>query len=151
MPSDNLPLVLFHWKLNILANASTNLFSDGGAGTIAAGISAGRPTVVVPFFGDQPFWGAMIARAGAGPAPIPFAKLNAEALATAISQALKPETLAKAEELGAKIREERGADIGGKSFHEFLKTDDLRCSLAPSRVAVWRVRRSKTRLSPLAA
>ncbi|KAK1832819.1 glycosyltransferase family 28 domain-containing protein [Podospora conica] len=123
----------------------------GGAGTSAAGIKCGKPTVVVPFFGDQPFWGAMIARAGAGPAPIPFTKLNSEALATAIAQALKPETLAKAEELGAKIREERGADIGGKSFHEFLKTDDLRCSLAPSRAAVWRVRRAKTRLSPLAA
>jgi len=26
----------------------------GGAGTTAAGIAAGRPTVVVPFFGDQP-------------------------------------------------------------------------------------------------
>jgi UDP:flavonoid glycosyltransferase YjiC (YdhE family) len=29
----------------------------GGAGTTAAGIALGRPTVVVPFFGDQPFWG----------------------------------------------------------------------------------------------
>jgi UDP:flavonoid glycosyltransferase YjiC (YdhE family) len=27
----------------------------GGAGTTAAGIACGRPTVVVPFFGDQPF------------------------------------------------------------------------------------------------
>ena len=27
----------------------------GGAGTTAAGISAGKPTVIVPFFGDQ-FW-----------------------------------------------------------------------------------------------
>ena len=29
----------------------------GGAGTTAAGIALGRPTVIVPFFGDQPFWG----------------------------------------------------------------------------------------------
>ena len=27
----------------------------GGAGTTAAGIALGKPTVVVPFFGDQPF------------------------------------------------------------------------------------------------
>jgi UDP:flavonoid glycosyltransferase YjiC (YdhE family) len=27
----------------------------GGAGTTAAGITAGRPTLIVPFFGDQPF------------------------------------------------------------------------------------------------
>ncbi|KAK0657422.1 hypothetical protein B0T16DRAFT_442114 [Cercophora newfieldiana] len=123
----------------------------GGAGTTAAGINNGKPTVVVPFFGDQPFWGAMIAKAGAGPAPIPFKKLNAENLATAIGEALKPETQARAEELGAKIREEQGVDVGGKSFHEFLNTDELRCSLAPSRVAVWRVRRTKLRLSALAA
>ena len=30
----------------------------GGAGTTAAGIATGRPTVIVPFFGDQPFWGS---------------------------------------------------------------------------------------------
>jgi len=122
----------------------------GGAGTSAAGIKAGKPTVVVPFFGDQPFWGAMIAKAGAGPAPIPFTKLTAENLAAAIQEALKPETTTRAQELGARIREEQGADVGGKSFHEFLNTDNLRCSLAPSRTAVWRVRRTKTKLSALA-
>lgn len=123
----------------------------GGAGTSAAGITLGKPTVVVPFFGDQPFWGAMIANAGAGPAPIPYKKLTAENLAGAIREALKPETQARAEELGARIRKEKGADMGGKSFHQFLDTDGIRCTLAPSRVAVWRVRRSKTRLSALAA
>jgi len=29
----------------------------GGAGTTAAALRAGIPSVVVPFFGDQPFWG----------------------------------------------------------------------------------------------
>ncbi|KAB5578470.1 glycosyltransferase family 28 domain-containing protein [Coniochaeta sp. 2T2.1] len=123
----------------------------GGAGTSAAGIKAGKPTVVVPFFGDQPFWGAMINRAGAGPEPIPNTKLNAENLGAAIKEALKEETQARARELGAKIKEEQGADKGGQSFHQFLKLEDMRCSVAPSRVAVWRVRRSKTRLSALAA
>lgn len=28
----------------------------GGAGTVAAGLIANCPTLVVPFFGDQPFW-----------------------------------------------------------------------------------------------
>lgn len=31
----------------------------GGAGTTGAGLMAGRPTAVVPAFGDQPFWGLM--------------------------------------------------------------------------------------------
>ena len=30
----------------------------GGAGTSAIGIAMGKPTVIVPFFGDQPFWGS---------------------------------------------------------------------------------------------
>ncbi|CAN4102070.1 unnamed protein product [Withania somnifera] len=29
----------------------------GGAGTTAAGLKAACPTTIVPFFGDQPFWG----------------------------------------------------------------------------------------------
>src|SRR6195952_1699338 len=68
----------------------------GGAGTTAAGITAGRPTLVVPFFGDQPFWGAMVARAGAGPLPIHSKELTADNLAEAILEALKPETLTRA-------------------------------------------------------
>lgn len=123
----------------------------GGAGTSAAGIALGRPTVVVPFFGDQPFWGAMIARAGAGPLPIPFKQLTAEKLADAITEALKPSTLERAQELGARIAEENGTEMGGKSFHDHLDISSLRCTLAPSRVAVWRVKRTKTRLSALAA
>ncbi|KEY65070.1 hypothetical protein S7711_08140 [Stachybotrys chartarum IBT 7711] len=123
----------------------------GGAGTSAAGIKAGKPTVVVPFFGDQPFWGAMIAKAKAGPDPVPYKELTAEKLAEAIKFCLEPDTINQAEELGQKIREEKGTDVGGQSFHDHLKMDALRCNLAPSRAAAWRVRRSKVRLSPLAA
>jgi UDP:flavonoid glycosyltransferase YjiC (YdhE family) len=123
----------------------------GGAGTTAAGINAGKPTIVVPFFGDQPFWGSMIARAGAGPTPIPYTKLTAENLAEAIKHALLPETLDRAQELGERIREEKGIDVGGKSFHDHLDVDSLRCSVTPSRVAAWRVRRTRIRLCPLAA
>lgn len=123
----------------------------GGAGTTAAGIKAGKPTIVVPFFGDQPFWGAMIQRAGAGPAPIPYKQLTAENLAEAIKHCMLPETQEQARQLGESIREEKGIDLGGKSFHDHLDIDALRCSLTPSRVAVWRVRRTKIKLSAFAA
>ncbi|KAE8349545.1 hypothetical protein BDV28DRAFT_163518 [Aspergillus coremiiformis] len=71
----------------------------GGAGTTAAGLILGRPTVIVPFFGDQPFWGSIVARAGAGPQPVPYKQLTAEKLADAINEALEPSTLEKAEEI----------------------------------------------------
>ena len=123
----------------------------GGAGTTAAGITAGRPTIVVPFFGDQPFWGAMVARAGAGPKPIPHKKLTAERLVEAINFCLEPETLERAKELASKIAEERGTDMGAQSFHQYLEVDRLRCTLSPSRSASWRIRRTQVKLSAFAA
>ena len=60
----------------------------GGAGTTAAGLLAGRPTVVCPFQGDQHFWGAAVQRAGAGPEPLPVKNLRAAKLAAAIRTAL---------------------------------------------------------------
>lgn len=123
----------------------------GGAGTTAAGIALGKPTVVVPFFGDQPFWGAMCARAGAGPLPVPYKHLTADKLAASIAEALKPTTLDRAQELGAKIASEKGTDAGAESFHEQLDVDLMRCLVAPSRAAVWRVKRTTIRLSAFAA
>lgn len=123
----------------------------GGAGTSAAGISSGRPTVVVPFFGDQPFWGAMIARAGAGPKPIAYKDLTADQLAAAIQEALKPGSLERAAELSDKIRQEKGSEDGAKSFHKHLEVDSLRCVLYPKLPAVWRVKRTEIHISALAA
>ncbi|MCJ1386371.1 hypothetical protein MMC17_009497 [Xylographa soralifera] len=123
----------------------------GGAGTTAAGIALGKPTVIVPFFGDQPFWGAMVAKAGAGPSPIPNKVLTASKLATAIMEALKPLALQRAQELGERIRSENGAETGARMFHNALDVDSLRCSLVPGRTAVWRVKRTETRLSAFSA
>lgn len=123
----------------------------GGAGTTAAGIAAGRPTVVVPFFGDQPFWGAMVSRAGAGPDPIPHKKLTADRLVDAINFCLKPESLEHAKDLASKIAAEQGSDTGAQSFHQYIEVDRLRCMLAPSRPATWRIRRTRVRLSAFAA
>jgi UDP:flavonoid glycosyltransferase YjiC (YdhE family) len=123
----------------------------GGAGTTATGILFGRPTVVVPFFGDQPFWGSMTARAGAGPVPIAYKNLDADKLAHSILEALKPASLDRAKELSAQIRAEKGTEAGAQSFHKQLHMSNLRCSLDPSRIAVWRVKRTDIRLSTLAA
>jgi UDP:flavonoid glycosyltransferase YjiC (YdhE family) len=123
----------------------------GGAGTTAAGITAGRPTLIIPFFGDQPFWGAMVSRAGAGPDPIPHKQLTAEKLADAINFCLEPESLERAKELASKIAAERGSDMGAQSFHQYLEVDRLRCKLVPSRPATWRIKRTQVRLSCFAA
>lgn len=81
----------------------------------------------------------MVARAGAGPTPIPFKQLTAESLARAITEALSPETLERARGLGERIKEERGCEIGAASFHAQMDVDRLRCLMSPSRPAVWRI------------
>jgi sterol 3beta-glucosyltransferase len=47
-----------------------------GAGTTAAGLRAGVPSVTVPVIGDQPFWAARLTALGAGPPPIPRRQLS---------------------------------------------------------------------------
>lgn len=81
----------------------------GGAGTTAAGLRAGVPNVVVPFFADQPFWGWRVAALGAGPSPLPLQTLTAERLAVAIQQAVTDSTMrARAAEIGARLQAEDG-------------------------------------------
>jgi sterol 3beta-glucosyltransferase len=81
----------------------------GGAGTTAHGLRAGVPSVVIPFFGDQPFWGQRVAALGVGPEPIPRKKLTVERLAQAIDAAVRdPAMRQRAAELGATIRAEDG-------------------------------------------
>lgn len=81
----------------------------GGAGTTAAGLRAGVPSVVIPFFGDQPFWGRRVQELGIGPAPIPRSRLTAERLAQAIGAATSDQTMRKrSAEIGATIQSEDG-------------------------------------------
>jgi sterol 3beta-glucosyltransferase len=81
----------------------------GGAGTTAAGLRAGVPTVIAPFFGDQPFWGRRVAMLGVGPQPIPQRRLTVPRLAAAISMAVQNSTMRqRAVELGAQLQMEDG-------------------------------------------
>ncbi len=81
----------------------------GGAGTTAALLRAGKPAVICPFFGDQPFWGQRVFELGAGVAPIPQKKLAAKKLASAIARAATDAGMRqRAAELGEKIRAENG-------------------------------------------
>ena len=81
----------------------------GGAGTTAAGLRAGVPSIAVPFFGDQLFWGQRIVTLGVGPQPIPRKQMTAERLAQAIQTAVTDSAMrGRAADLGAKIQAEDG-------------------------------------------
>jgi len=58
----------------------------------------------VPFFGDQPFWGATCTRMGVGPKPIPIDKLDTPSLVEALRFMMRPEVQAAATETGQGIK-----------------------------------------------
>jgi len=81
----------------------------GGAGTTAAALRAGIPSVVVPFFADQPFWGWHLARLHVAPSPIPHRRLTFERLADAIHVATSDRDMKhRAAALGARIQADNG-------------------------------------------
>ncbi|KAJ5771840.1 CAZyme family GT1 [Penicillium odoratum] len=123
----------------------------GGAGTTAAGLALGVPTIIVPFFGDQQFWGNIVARAGAGPTPIPYKRLNVESLSKAIQNALEPSTLDRAQSIARKMQEESGVRHGVNSFYRHLDPETLRCSILPDRPAAWHLKHTKINFSAFAA
>jgi sterol 3beta-glucosyltransferase len=93
----------------------------GGSGTTAAGLRAGMPTVIIPFFADQPFWGARVFELGAGPAPIPKKRLTLERLADAIRAATCDEVIrARASALGERIRVEDGVTEAVEVLQRYL-------------------------------
>lgn len=79
-----------------------------GAGTSAAAMRAGIPTVPVPFVGDQFFWGWQMCRSGAATRPLDRRRLTAGVLADAIDEAGETSLVESAARLGRKLRAENG-------------------------------------------
>ncbi|KAJ5573899.1 uncharacterized protein N7459_008326 [Penicillium hispanicum] len=125
----------------------------GGAGTTACGLRNGKPTTIIPFFGDQPFWANMIALTGAGPQPIPYKDLTADRLASAITFCLAPETASAAREIAGQINQENGVRAAVASFHAHLPRQKMECDLIPGEPAVWKVKKGRhiIKLSKMAA
>lgn len=81
----------------------------GGAGTTAAALRAGVPSIIAPFFGDQMFWGTRVHQLGVAAPLIPRHRLSAERLAEAIrAVAADPGMRDRAGALGQRIRAEDG-------------------------------------------
>ena len=127
----------------------------GGAGTTAIALKCGKPTMIVPFFGDQNFWGSMVANANAGPEPVPYKELTEESLAEGIKYCLTDEAVQGAQKIAKGIEAEGdGAENACKAFHKNLVLsgkNSMRCSILEDRVAVWQLKDTSLRLSPMAA
>ena len=81
----------------------------GGAGTTAAGIRAGVPSILIPVGADQRLWAYRVETLRVGLRPIPRSRLTAEVLAKAITHAVNDhEMRQRAVDLGWKICAEDG-------------------------------------------
>ncbi|KAG1362509.1 sterol 3-beta-glucosyltransferase UGT80A2 [Cocos nucifera] len=92
----------------------------GGAGTTAAGLKAACPTTIVPFFGDQPFWGERVHVRGLGPPPIPVDQFTLQKLVDAIKFMMDPEVKLRALELSKAMESEDGVTGAVKAFLKHL-------------------------------
>ena len=78
------------------------LVHHGGAGTTAAGLRAGIPTLVLWASGDQPLWGAAVKRRKVGTARR-FSAATQKSLVADLRRILAPNYLARAREVATQI------------------------------------------------
>ncbi|CAK7237254.1 hypothetical protein SBRCBS47491_009913 [Sporothrix bragantina] len=127
----------------------------GGAGTTAIALKCGLPIMVVPFFGDQYFWGSMIEKSKVGPKPVPYKRLTVDRLTDGIQYLLCDEARTAAQAIAESIEKEGdGAENACRSFMRTLELEghgSMRCAIFPDRVAVWQRKGSNIKLSTLAA
>ncbi|RIA84856.1 Glycosyltransferase Family 1 protein [Glomus cerebriforme] len=92
----------------------------GGAGTTAAGLRAGIPTIIKPFFGDQFFWGDRIDNMGIG---FCLKKLNTDKLSDYLVKVTTDQKIInKAALVGENIRKEDGVHNAIQSFYKDLES-----------------------------
>jgi sterol 3beta-glucosyltransferase len=87
----------------------------GGAGTVAAGLVAGKPTIVCSIFSDQPWHGSLIEQKKLGLYAGPVGKLKGATLGAMITRMLADDEIkANCEAIGASLSTEDGTGNAAK-------------------------------------
>lgn len=94
----------------------------GGAGTLAASLRAGLPTMVCSVWADQPFWGKRVEQLGAG-VHLPFKRLDAKGLESGLRRILSDSVRVRAGIIGTAIRAEGdGTQRAAQLLDDWLPT-----------------------------
>lgn len=97
----------------------------GGAGTTAAGLRSGRPSLALPYFADQYFWANRIHALGAGPKPFNRSQLTVDRLVHALAQLTRNVTMQqRAADIGRLLQNERGVETAVSHIKTFLQKDN---------------------------
>ena len=99
---------------------------QGGVGTRSRGISEGKPTIIIPFFGDQFFWGEIVAKREVGQT-IRFADFTPEKFVAAIQYCLQETIVTNAGALGETIKNGDGVEKAFKLFSQCIPIPTMQC------------------------
>lgn len=102
----------------------------GGAGTVAAGLRYGLPTMVCPFFADQFMWGYFVELAGVGPKALPVNVLTPEKLAQALQDLASPALQRAAVQLSKNMAKEDGIQGALVHFMDCLPRENMLCDVS---------------------
>jgi len=101
----------------------STIIHHGGAGTTAAAARSGKPQIIIPHIGDQPFWSQRMYSLGVSSPPLKMGKIDSKTMVKALKSTTDPSIIARAFELGQKIALEDGLGsaiiIIEKHYQEF--------------------------------
>lgn len=122
-PPPNLPASIFAWDYlpyaRIFPRASA-IVHQGGVGTTAQAMRAGRPMIIVPFAYDQPDHAARVTRLGVG-RKLARSRYTADRVARELTALLgDPRPAQLAAEIGARVRAERGTEAACDALERAL-------------------------------
>lgn len=96
------------------------IIHHGGSGTTHSALRAGRPSIVMPFVGDQPFWAARLQSLGVAPAAVSPTSVDAKALAASFRFVGREAVATRAQALGRRMSQEDGPATGVKIMMSLL-------------------------------
>lgn len=139
-----------HWLFPRVAAVVIHM----GAGTFSLALKLGKPIVMIPIAGDQPFWSHRVFQAGCSPEPIPLQDIASDLVATRVGEALSPEIGQNIRLMAEKISTEKSGQFkfARSALTSFQKLYAKgHCDLLPDRVAAWKHKPSGSRLSAMTA
>lgn len=106
-------------------------------------VHASPSVILITLLCSQPFWGNVVASAGAGPAPIPQKELKVSVLVQGFNYLTSAPAAEAARAIAQKMRSETGVQAAVESFHRHLPRDAMSCDVTRSQVARWTVSKNK--------
>lgn len=104
----------------------------GGSGTSHSALRAGKPSIVMPFTGDQPFWAGRLARLGVAPAALSASRPDAKALVAAFDFVARREVVERAAGLGRSMAGEDGLATAVAAIERLVTVPDAPLAASPS-------------------